>query len=330
MNNVEARYYDRLENGHVKCNLCPLGCNIAPGKVGTCMIRTNENGILYASEYGKTIALNVDPIEKKPLYHFKPGADILSIGPNGCNLACVFCQNWNISQIKAAARYVSPENLVKLAQSNDSIGVAYTYTEPLVWFEYIVDSARLLKEAGLSVVLVSNGFVNEAPARELFKMVDAANFDLKSIRPDFYRKICKGKLADVQRTIMIAREMGIHMELTNLLIPGLNDSEQEIEELVDWVSNLDPKTVLHFSRFFPHYKLDAPPTPEETLRFAYNAARKKLHYVYVGNIIGIGSSDTACAGCGATLVRRNGYDVTAVNLKGDKCGSCGAVTDIVV
>jgi pyruvate formate lyase activating enzyme len=330
MEKVEAKYYDKLENGRVRCHLCPANCSIAPSKQGICMIRTNEDGVLYASEYGKTIALNIDPIEKKPLYHFKPGSDILSIGPNGCNFACVFCQNWSISQVQAQSTYIAPKNLISLAKSKNSIGVAYTYTEPLVWFEYVYDTAPLLRDSGLEVVLVSNAYINEAPARELFTYVDAANFDLKSIRPDFYRKICKGKLADVQRTIRIAKEMGVHVELTNLLIPGKNDTDEEIKELVDWIYNLDPKTVLHFSRYFPNYKIDNPPTPEERLLFAYETAKKKLNYVYVGNIVGIADSDTHCVNCRAILIKRNGYNAKIVGLDGNKCANCGAATEIVV
>lgn len=330
MGKVEARYYEKLDNRHVKCHLCPVGCHIGPSKSGICMIRANEDGVLYASEYGRTIAMNLDPIEKKPLYHFKPGHDILSIGPNGCNFACAFCQNWSISQVKATVRYISPSNLVQMAQSYKSVGVAYTYTEPLVWFEYVIDTARLLKEAGLAVALVSNGYINEEPARELFQYVDAANFDLKSIRPDFYRRICKGKLPDVQRTIRMAHDMGIHVELTNLLIPGLNDASEEILELVDWVYNIDPEIPLHFSRYFPHYKLDSPPTSEERLMFAHDAARRKLKYVYVGNVDGIGSSDTLCSQCGATLVHRRGYNVRVDGLDGNKCSACGVATNIVV
>jgi pyruvate formate lyase activating enzyme len=330
MEKVEARYYDRLDNGHVKCNLCPAECHIAPSRQGICMIRTNENGTFYASEYGKTIAMNIDPIEKKPLYHFRPGSKIFSIGPNGCNFGCVFCQNWSISQIQASSRYISPQNLVNLAGAEGSIGVAYTYTEPLIWFEYVIDSAILLRQSGQNVVLVSNGYINEKPARELFEYVDAANFDLKSIRPDFYRKICKGKLEDVQRTIKIAFEMGVHVELTNLLIPGHNDSDDEIKELVDWVEALSPKIPLHFSRYFPHYKLDAPPTPEERLKFAHQEAKKKLSYVYVGNIDGIGDSNTVCQNCGAALIERNGYSVRVVGLDGKTCKKCGTLSDIVV
>ena len=330
MQKIEARYYEKLEQGRVKCRLCPVECKIAPGKLGICMVRLNDAGTLIAAEYGNTIALNIDPIEKKPLYHFKPGTEILSIGPNGCNFGCVFCQNWSISQLKATTRYISPSELVKLAQTNSSIGVAYTYTEPLVWFEYLIDSARFLKEAGLAVVIVSNGYINEQPARELFKFVDAANFDLKSIRPDFYRRICKGKLPDVQRTIKIALEMGVHVELTNLLIPELNDSDQEIVDLIDWVAALSPKIPLHFSRYFPHYKLDRPPTPEERMVFAFEEGRRRLKYVYVGNVVGLGDPNTNCQSCGATLVKRMGYDVELVGLAGRNCGRCGALSDIVI
>jgi len=330
MEKTEARYYERLENEFVKCHLCPVGCRIAPGKSGICMIRSNDGGTLYAAEYGRTVALNLDPIEKKPLYHYKPGSVILSIGPNGCNLDCIFCQNWSISQAKSAVRYISPENLTKVAGMNRSIGVAYTYTEPLIWYEYLLDSARLLKDAGLSVVVVSNAYLNEAPARELFPYVNAANFDLKSIRPEFYRQACKGKLEDVLRTIAIAREIGVHVELTNLIIPDMNDSDDDIGELVNWVAAIDPKIPLHFSRYFPHYKLDKPATPEERLEYAYQTAKQRLKYVYVGNIVGLGDQHTSCLNCNAVLVKRNGYDVDNIGLNGDKCARCGFVSDIVV
>jgi pyruvate formate lyase activating enzyme len=294
------------------------------------MIRGNEDGILYASEYGNTIAVNIDPIEKKPLYHFKPGTLILSIGPNGCNFGCSFCQNWTISQEKSPTRYISPENLVQLAKSKNSIGVAYTYTEPLIWFEYIYDSARLLRKSGLSVVLVSNGYINEEPARELFPLIDAANIDLKSIRPEFYSRVCKGKLPDVQRTIRLALEMGIHLELTNLLIPKLNDSDEQINELVNWIADLSPKIPLHISRYFPNYRLDNPPTTEERLAFAYETAVKKLRYVYVGNIIGLGGSDTRCHNCGAVLVKRSGYHINIIDMTNGACAACGTKSDIVI
>lgn len=330
MIDVEARFYEKRDNLSVKCLLCPLECIIRPSKSGICAIRVNKDGVLYAAGYAKTIALSIDPIEKKPLYHFKPGSDIVSIGPNGCNLSCRFCQNWTISQEKAPTSRISPEELVNFTRSRRSVGVSYTYTEPLIWYEYIYDSARLLKDAGLVTVLVSNGYINEEPAREIFQYIDAANFDLKSMKSEFYRKICKGKLENVQRAIEIAVEMGLHVEITNLLIPGLNDSDGEINDLVDWIYNLNPSIVLHFSRYFPNFKFDRDPTPPERLLFAYNTARKKLNYVYTGNIAGIGDPDTKCLKCDATLIKRNFYDVRVVGLDGNKCARCGAVTDIIV
>jgi pyruvate formate lyase activating enzyme len=327
---VEAKFYEKRDNHSVKCVLCPVSCVIRRSKDGICSIRTNINGVLYATGYGNTIALSIDPIEKKPLYHFKPGSDIVSIGPNGCNLSCGFCQNWSISQEKAPTRYVSPEELVEYTRSRNSVGVAYTYTEPLIWYEYIYDTARLLREVGLATVVVSNGYINEEPAREIFRYIDAANFDLKSMKPEFYRKTCKGKLENVQRAIEIAHEIGVHVEITNLLIPGHNDSDKEINELVNWISDLDPAIVLHISRYFPNYKFDNNPTPPERLQFAYDTAKKKLRHVYTGNIAGVGDSDTRCYNCGAVLVRRKFYDVDIVGLEGNKCASCGAISDIVV
>jgi len=327
---VEARFYEKRDNRSVKCLLCPLDCVVRPAKKGICGIRSNTDGILYATEYAKTIALSLDPIEKKPLYHFKPGSDIFSIGPNGCNFSCPFCQNWHISQDRAPTRYLPPEELVKYARSHGSVGVSYTYTEPLIWYEYVYDSAVLLKKEGYATVIVSNGYINEKPARELFEYIDAANFDLKSIRPDFYRKICKGKLADVQRTIGIAKEMGVHVEITNLLIPGLNDADEDIDELADWIYGLDPSIVLHISRYFPNYKYERAATPPERIRYAYETAKTKLKYVYTGNIGGIGEPYTKCLKCGAILVKRDFYNVEVVGLDGNRCANCGTVTDIIV
>ncbi len=330
MDAVEARYYEKRGNDSVKCLLCPLECIIKPSQSGICMVRANRGGALYAAEYGRTIALSYDPIEKKPLYHFKPGTDIFSIGPYGCNFSCSFCQNWNISQEKAPSRYISPEDLVGYAGSRGSIGVAYTYTEPLIWYEYLYDSAKLVKNAGLSAVIVSNGFINEKPARELFEFIDAANFDLKSIRPDFYRKTCKGKLEDVQRTIRIAREMGVHVEITHLLVSGLNDSDEDIKDLVDWIFNLDPSIVLHISRYFPNYKYEEAATPPGKMKSAYDIAKSRLKHVYAGNISDIGGSNTSCEKCDSLLIRRSVYNVDVVGLDKGKCAKCGAAADIVV
>jgi len=232
--------------------------------------------------------------------------------------------------VKTSTRYISPKSLAQLAGADGSIGVAFTYTEPLVWFEYLMDSAEMLRDLHLSVVLVSNAYINEAPARELFRLIDAANFDLKSIRQDFYGKVCKGKLSDVQRTIQVALEMGVHVELTNLIIPGLNDTNEEIRDLIEWVADLNPKIPLHFSRYFPHYKIDVPATPIERMLFAYERAILKLKYVYVGNIIGVGNANTICQACGNVLVKRTGYKIEVDGLRGRHCASCGELSDIEV
>ncbi len=269
----------------------------------------------------------IDPMEKKPLYHFRPGKPILSTGPNGCNFKCPFCQNWTISQEKSHTEYVSPEQLLTLADRNGSVGVAFTYTEPLVWFEYVYDCSRLLKEKGLDVVLVSNGFINEEPARELFPFVDAVDIDLKSASKDFYRKVCRGNLDDVLRTIKIAVEYDIEVELTNLLIPDENDSDVDLENIVDIVADISPLIPFHISRYFPNYKYTKPPTSISTLNRAVEIARRKLAYVYPGNYID--NSDTKCPDCGQILIKREGYHIDLPNGAIEQCPRCGREVDII-
>ncbi len=323
----EASYYEKLPAERVRCTLCPARCVISSGRVGLCRIRRNEGGILYASAYGELVSLALDPIEKKPLYHFHPGSRILSTGPNGCNFRCPFCQNWSISQQPVNCTHLSAEELVACAAQGESIGIAFTYTEPLIWFEYVIDCARLLKERGLKAVLVSNGYFSEAPARELFPMIDAANIDLKSASPDYYRKVCRGKLEDVLRTIRLAREYGVKVELTNLLIPGDNDGEEDIRSIVDLVEQIDPLIPFHISRYFPHYKYSKPPTPLFSLSLAVDIARQKLAYVYPGNYIA--EADTKCPGCGTVIIARQGYFIEFPLGKPDKCPGCGRKVDIV-
>jgi pyruvate formate lyase activating enzyme len=322
MTGKEALYYEKLDGGKVRCNLCPHRCVIADERRGKCRLRENRSGRLMALSYGRTVTLNVDPIEKKPLYHFMPGSLILSIGPNGCTLFCRHCQNWSISQEEVPVRYLSPEELVKLAGQGGSIGVAFTYTEPLLWFEYLKDVAPMLRDNGLKTVLVTNGYLNEEPAREIVSIVDAFNVDLKSMSDDFYREYCGGSVEPVRRFIEIASGAA-HVEVTTLLIPGLNDSTEELGELVDWLSGVSPDIPLHFSRFFPHYKMtDKPPTPRNSLENAYAIAKDKLNYVYIGNIFIDGTEDTYCSSCGEVVIRRAGYATETIGSAG-RCHRCG-------
>ena len=325
---MEAAFYEKLDNTAVRCNLCPNFCRIADGKAGVCRIRVNRNGTLFANAYGEVVSLAVDPVEKKPLYHFYPSKPILSTGVNGCNFKCGFCQNSQISQGVSPTQYVSPEDLARLASRDGSIGVAYTYTEPFIWFEYIRDAGRIVRELGLVNVLVTNGYVNEAPLRELLPIIDAMNVDIKSMKPDFYRKVCGGKLDDVLRTVEIASK-SCHVEVTNLVITNYNDTEEDFAKLVDWMSGVNPAMPLHFSRYFPNYKFSEPPTSAGTLRLAYEMAKEKLKYVYVGNISIEGTNDTKCPSCGNVLVRRVNYSVSTVGIRGGKCTSCGAAVDFV-
>lgn len=327
MPEVPAKYYEKLDNKLVRCHLCPVNCKIKPAKRGICQIRKNDNGELVADAYGEAVSLALDPIEKKPLYHFYPGKPILSTGPNGCNLRCPFCQNWQISQEKVPTQYISPEKLVELGGQRGSIGVAFTYTEPLIWYEYLYDCAILLKEQKLKVVVVSNGYLSEEPVREIFKLVDAANIDLKSASPDFYKKVCRGNLDDVLRTIKIAKELDVLVEVTNLLITGENDSDDDIRSVVNLVADIDPMMPFHISRYFPNYKYNNDPTPINVMQRAVDIAREKLAYVYPGNYID--DSDTRCPQCGHLLIKRNGYYVDLPEGMVKSCPECGRKVDII-
>jgi pyruvate formate lyase activating enzyme len=325
----EALYYTVRDDGTIECLLCPRGCLIAQGKVGACLGRRNEGGRLYALNYGRTVSMAVDPLEKKPLYHFHPGKPILSIAPNGCNFSCSFCQNWEISQTVVPTRDLSPQDALDAARKNSSVGIAYTYTEPLVWYEYIRDTGTLIHEAGMVNVLVTNGYINEEPLRTLLPCIDAMNIDVKSMSDSFYRTHCKARLEPVLRTATVAKESGCHVEITNLLIPTLNDSDEDIERLITWVSELGVDTPLHFSRYFPQYRCDLPPTPAETLENAYTRAKNRLRYVFVGNISLPGTSDTYCYNCGALLISRAGYTIRIERLSQGRCTVCDTKADIV-
>jgi len=325
----DAAWAVDLGEGEVECRLCPANCKLTEGKAGVCRSRYNSRGRLVTDNYGEAVTLAVDPIEKKPLYHFHPTAKILSTGPNGCNLGCLNCQNWAISQQASKTTYLSPEDLVSAALKQDSIGVAFTYTEPIIWYEYIMDVAPLLRKQGLKVVLVSNGYINQEPLGKLLPMVDAVNIDLKSMHPEFYKRICKGKLQPVLDSIRVFSQSEVHLEITNLVIPGHNDTDDDIMNLVEFVASLDRNIPLHFSAFRPDNKMMTEPTSAETLKRAYNLARKRLNYVFVGNVELAGCSDTICSGCGKLLIRRSWYRTQIGGLDGSCCNACGLETGIV-
>jgi pyruvate formate lyase activating enzyme len=328
-----ARYWkpDEEVAGRVVCVLCPHECVIAEGKHGLCLGRKNIGGKLVAASYGEVASIAVDPIEKKPLYHFLPGSDILSVATYGCNLRCPFCQNAEISQQVVPSRHVEPDELLALAKRHGVLSIAYTYNEPCIWFEYLVDVGRLMQQAGIRNVLVTNGMLNPEPLTELLPLVAAMNIDLKSMRPEFYRDYVKGDLETVLEAIRAAHT-ACHVELTNLLIPGRNDSEEEIRELVDFVAGLGRETVLHFSRYFPRHRATEPSTPAGTLARAASVAREKLDYVYLGNVASGTASDrdTFCPQCRNRLVERGGYAGRVVGIADGKCSECGRPADFVL
>lgn len=331
----EALYYEKLPlhstkvNGSIKCLLCPHSCIIVPGKTGICRARKDIDGVLYAINYGKCTSLAMDPIEKKPLYHFYPGTSILSTASNSCNLRCPFCQNAELSQQEAPTQYISPQELVDIAIRQNSVGIAYTYTEPLTWYEYLLDTTKIAHEHGLKNVLVTNGMINAEPLTELLPHIDAANIDLKSMDTRFYRELVHGELDTVLNTIRISKEH-CHIELTNLVIPGYNDSKELISQLIDFVASIGIDTPLHFSRYFPHYKFTVPPTPVETLEFAGKIAKEKLHYVYIGNVWLGNGSNSYCPECNNLLVDRSYFGVRIRGIEDGKCNKCGRVADFVI
>jgi pyruvate formate lyase activating enzyme len=321
---IEARYYTAEAGGKVRCRLCPHNCLIAEGKTGTCGIRTCSGGRLHTVIYGELTALAMDPIEKKPLYHFFPGSSILSVGTKGCNFKCSYCQNWNISQdLQAHTDYCAPADLVTRAAKSGSIGIAYTYSEPLIWFEYVLDCSKLAHERGLKNVLVTNGYVNHEPLEELLEFVDAMNIDLKSFRNDSYKKIQKGSLDPVLETIKTSQTK-CHVELTTLVVTGMNDDMNEMKDSIDWIASVDRSIPWHISRYFPNYRYDAPPTDTQFIYRVHEEAIKKLDYVYCGNISGShASSDTRCPSCQTTVITRAGYHTHVAGLKKGVCGKCG-------
>lgn len=314
----------------IRCTLCPKGCELAEGEIGDCRVRGSDGRRIRSLVYGRPCALHVDPVEKKPLFHFLPGTSILSVGMPGCNLHCKHCQNWRISQAGADAaggEEVSPEEMVRLAERKGLSAVAYTYTEPLVAYEYVLDCCRAARAAGLRNALVTAAYVNPEPLRELCRHVDAANVDLKAFSDDFYREVCGGRLAPTLKAIETMKAAGVWVEITNLPIPGLNDSPDEIRRLCDWIlDRLGAEVPLHFSRFFPqHESKGLSPTPPSTLRRAREIARSAgLRFVYLGNFPDEEGGTTRCSVCGAVCIERRGFGAVRCRLEGGRCPGCGA------
>jgi len=320
----------------VQCELCPKNCVIDAGQSGECRVRVNINGTLTTVVYGYPCSINVDPVEKKPLAHFLPGTGILSIATVGCNLHCRNCQNWEISQANPEEMpavfysrqklYWSPQDLVDITKQANCPSLAYTYTDPIVYYEYTYDTAKLAHEAGLRNVLVTAGYINPEPWKRLLRFVDVARIDLKAITDEFYREVCSATLQPVLNALVLAKASGVLVEVANLLIPTLNDKPDEIRELARWIkANLGGETPLHFSRFFPRHKmLNLPPTSLETLDLARRIAMEEgLQYVYIGNIASKEGQNTYCPACKALLLERSGYTILQNNLKNGTCPKCG-------
>ncbi len=319
--NQDALYWEK-ENNRIRCQLCPHNCLIADGKRGICSARLNKGGKLVTENYGEITAMAVDPIEKKPLYHFKPGKRILSIGSFGCNFSCEFCQNYSIAHYRVKSEYLPPEQLAASSLApNNNIGIAFTYNEPLIWFEYILDTAKIVKEIypQLCIVLVTNGYLETAPLEKLLPYVDAMNIDLKSIEQQYYRKICGGDLQPVLRTIEMSQE-SCHVEITTLLVNGLNDSEEEIEKIANYISSLNKNIPLHLTRYFPSYKMTRSSTDINVMKRSAEIARRHLNYVYLGNLADYDNS-TYCHECGESLIDRSGFTAKPL-IKKAYCPNC--------
>lgn len=325
---MDARYWESVDDTRVRCTLCPNECVIREGKSGICGVRANEDGVLSLPFYGRASAIALDPIEKKPLYHFHPGQPILSIGFLGCSLRCPFCQNYSISQSTTSrTERVTPAELVKIARDRGSFAVAYTYNEPTIHAEFVLEAGRLAHEAGLANVLVSAGYVNEAVAEDLLDVIDAANVDLKGFQPDFYRKELGAKLDPVKEFIGAAARR-IHLEVTSLIIPGKNDTDAEVEAMARFLGEIDPNIPYHLSAYYPTYKYTRTATPPQQIVHLKELAQRHLAYVYPGNIHG--EADTHCPHCGTVIVRRQGYATEVIGLTDGRCASCGHQIPIVV
>ena len=322
--------YQNIVNNKIQCTICPRECTLAPDQSGFCYVRKNAGGQIILETYGYNTGLAIDPVEKKPLYHFYPQSKVLSFGTLGCNMGCLFCQNFHTTKIKhpiKGGQYATPEQIVETAIAYGCRSVAFTYNDPIIFFEYAIDTARLCRQEGIKTIAVTSGYINPEPAKEFFNLMDAANIDLKGFSEEFYKKNCMAHLQPVLDTIKyVVNETPCFAELTTMLIEGENDLfvEQECEWILD---NLGDNVPLHFSAFFPRYKFnDRPPTNFETLINAYNTAKDMgIKYVYTGNLSSVETSTTYCKNCGKPLLVRNGYNLLENHLSGDKCKFCDTV-----
>jgi len=319
------------EEGRVACGLCHHRCRIAPSSFGTCGVRRNREGKLFTQVYGEVIAAHIDPIEKKPLFHFLPGSMSLSMATVGCNFRCSFCQNWQISQNSKrpepdfSGRRMDPQEIVSAALKQKCLSISYTYTEPTIFFEYAFDTARLADRAGLKNVFVTNGYMTAEALRTIQPYLHGCNVDLKSFQDAYYRDFCGARLAPVLESIRTMKRMGIWVEVTTLVIPGQNDSDRELSDIAAFIAQVDPDIPWHISRFHPDFQyLQSVPTPVSTLRRAYALGREKgLRYVYIGNVLGE-AEDTLCPTCGRTVIGRSGFTISSLRLKEGRCFHCNS------
>ena len=332
-----AILWEAEEGNSVRCGLCAHRCRIRDGKRGICEVRENRGGTLFTLAYGRLIASHIDPIEKKPLFHFLPGSRSYSIATVGCNFRCEFCQNWQISQMERKGRELPGENaspieIAENARRSKCASISYTYTEPTIFFEYAIDTATEAKRFGLKNVFVSNGYETPDTVREMKGVIDAANIDLKSFSNDFYKKQCGAKLDPVLESIGLMHASGIHVEVTTLIVPGLNDSEDELREIARFLRGLSPDIGWHVSRFHPDYKVtDRDATPESIIFRAVEIGREeKLNYVWAGNLPRKGYEDTVCPNCKKTVIGRTIFTITERHLNGSRCGYCDAELPVII
>jgi pyruvate formate lyase activating enzyme len=331
----EAMFYESMPENRVRCNLCNHRCKIHEGKRGICGVRENRNGKLYSLVYGKIVAEHIDPIEKKPLFNFLPGSKAFSLGTVGCNFHCKHCQNADISQYphehggEIAGQDRLPEQIVAAVKAVGCETIAFTYTEPTIFYEFAYETAILAQKEGMKNLFVSNGYMTPESARQIGPHLDAINIDLKAFTDQFYKEICGGRLKPVLETIRLMKELGVWVEVTTLIIPGLNDGDRELRDIAGFVKNIGPEIPWHVTQFYPTYKIvDKPRTPVETLRRAREIGMKEgLRYVYEGNVPGEGGENTYCHACGARLIERHGLELMENRLRNGRCPECGIKID---